>query len=91
MPRPPAPFSVTPLVKEVLQELLQADKLLDSHEIAQFTGNYHSHVVKALMRMQQSGWVSCEQTRRSVGPVFTAYRLTDEHRVQAANIVKKES
>ena len=91
MPRPPAPFSVTPLVKEILQELVRTDELLDSHEITQCTGGTHPHVVKALMRMQQSGWVTCEQTRRSVGPTFTAYRLTDEHRVQAANIVEKES
>lgn len=86
---PAAPFMLTPLVKEVLAELVRAEKPLASHEVAQHTGSRHDHVVKALMRMHRGGWVNCEQTRREVGPTFTGYILNEKHREQAKIIVEK--
>lgn len=84
-----APFHLTPLVKDVLAALVRSDKALTSHEVSQCTGNRHDYVVKALMRMQRTGWIHISTNMPP--PETAGFMLKDEYRTQAKTIVEEGS
>ena len=84
-----APFSITPLVKEVLAALVESSEPLSAPEVAQQCGPYRSdHVSNALGRMRTTGWVAYGKTPRPTGPAVMGYTLKAEYRPQAEAIVK---
>lgn len=86
-----APFNLTALTKEVLTALMETDKPLCVAEVTQQTGSAQHHVVKSLMRMQLTGWVECDVTRRETGGPFMGFSLKEEYRPQAKSILEPKA